>query len=148
MWPGRTERIWRRRGESNPRATLKTRKLLILQIARNAKTARNTFRGYAEPYKGSSSRSESWVRRNSFRIRRPINRSRGPLFSKESGSVVGGQYQFSEGKRKFHFSPGFTWASGFFMYLEAIGGRSLASDRLRWERLDCRTTTCRIRLKN
>ena len=34
-------------GESNRRATLKSRKLLILRIARNAKTAKNVFRGYA-----------------------------------------------------------------------------------------------------
>src|SRR4029077_13820329 len=33
--------------ESNRRATLKSRKLLILQIARNAKTAKNVSRGYA-----------------------------------------------------------------------------------------------------
>ena len=33
-------------GESNRRTMLKSRKLLILQIARNAKTARNVFRGY------------------------------------------------------------------------------------------------------
>jgi hypothetical protein len=34
-------------GESNRRAMLKSRKLLILQIAINAKTARKVFRGYA-----------------------------------------------------------------------------------------------------
>src|ERR1700693_4695381 len=47
MCPGRTAYYWCRRGESNRRATLKSRKLLILRIARNAKTARNVFHGYA-----------------------------------------------------------------------------------------------------
>jgi len=38
---------WCRRGKSNRRATLKSLKLLILQSARNAKTAKNVFLGYA-----------------------------------------------------------------------------------------------------
>jgi hypothetical protein len=44
MCPVRTLIQWCRRGESNRRATLKSRKLLILRIARNAK---NVFHGYA-----------------------------------------------------------------------------------------------------
>ena len=47
MSPGRTFIQWCRRGESNRRAILKSRKLLILRIARNAKTAKNVFHGYA-----------------------------------------------------------------------------------------------------
>ena len=84
MSPGRTFIQWCRRGESNRRATLKTRKLQILLNARNAKTARNVFRGYAAATRsrcrGSSWWSESWVRKNSFRIRRPTNSATGPPF--------------------------------------------------------------------
>jgi hypothetical protein len=38
---------WCRRGESNRRAILKTRKLLILKNARTVKNAKNVFHGYA-----------------------------------------------------------------------------------------------------
>jgi hypothetical protein len=47
MCPGRTTINSCRRGESNRRAKLKTRKLQILLNARNAKTAKNVFRSYA-----------------------------------------------------------------------------------------------------
>src|ERR1700693_3353943 len=91
MSPGRTDLRWCRRGESNRRATLKTRKLLILQIARNAKTARNVFRGYAaatrKPRKGFHVGRNPWVRKNLFRVRRPTEGSYGPPFSQRNPAV-------------------------------------------------------------
>jgi len=89
MSPGWTRTAWCRRGESNRRATLNPCKLLILINARNAKTARKAFRGYAAATRNATTRFQSLkscVRKKLFRVRRPANSPYGTFFSaKESG---------------------------------------------------------------
>jgi hypothetical protein len=138
---------WCRRGESNRRATLKSRKLLILRIARNAKTARNGFHGYAAATR-SPARDfmpvEIVSTQNVFRVRRPINRPTGSLFPKESGSVAYGSNQFLR-ETKISFLTGVLGVSPGFLCTQ----RRSVTDR--WPRTalgakDCRATTCRTGL--
>jgi hypothetical protein len=75
---------WCRRGESNRRAMLKSRKLLILRIARNAKTAKNVFHGYAAATRNAvrdfhAGRSRGYAKL-SYQIRRSTNRPTGRRF--------------------------------------------------------------------
>jgi hypothetical protein len=101
---------------------LKTRKLLILRIARNAKTAKNVFYGYAaatrKRYRGLSCRPESSVRETLFQIRRPINRPTGAPFSKRIR--LGTPFvdiDFLK-RSKFHFSHGFRWFLNFTVRID------------------------------
>jgi hypothetical protein len=57
--PGFIEGSLVRRGKSNPRPTLKSRKLQILLNAKNVKTARNVFRGYAAATREASGKSQT-----------------------------------------------------------------------------------------
>jgi hypothetical protein len=79
---------WCRRGESNRRAMLKSRKLLILRIARNAKNAKNVFHDYAavtrSAAKGFRAGRNRWYAKLYFEYEDQLSAPyRSPLFPKE-----------------------------------------------------------------
>src|ERR1700681_4801228 len=117
---------WRERvvpaGESNRRATLKLRKLLILQTARNAKTAKNVFRGYAAATRNAARDFHAGRNRGYAKIHfgyaDQLIYLPGPLFPiriRLCNPLV--DIDFLKGS-KFQFSHGFRWFLNFAVRID------------------------------